>query len=52
VSPYALPVLGRLAWIDIILLGWFLLVLISVVFVAWDAFTQLPEPGVIKWPGC
>ena len=48
-SPYALPLLGRLAWIDVILLGWFLLVLISVAYVAWDAFRQLPEPGVIKW---
>ena len=33
-SPYALPLLGRLAWIDVLLLGWFLLVLISVSFVA------------------
>ncbi len=48
-SPYMLPLLGRLAWIDVILLGWFLLVLISVSYVAWDAFTKLPEPGVIKW---
>lgn len=48
-SPYALPLLGRLAWIDIIILGWFVLVLVSVSYVAWDAFTKLPEPGVIKW---
>lgn len=48
-SPYAVPVLGRLAWIDIILLGWFLLVLLSVLYVAWDAFRHLPEPGVVKW---
>ena len=48
-SPYTLPLLGRLAWIDVILLGWFLLVLVSVGYVAWDAFTSLPEPGVIKW---
>jgi len=48
-SPYAVPVLGRLAWIDVILLGWFLLVLLSVAYVAWDAFRHLPEPGVIKW---
>jgi hypothetical protein len=47
-SPYAVPLLGRLAWIDIILLGWFLLVLISAIYVAQDAFTNLPEPGVIK----
>jgi len=48
-SPYAVPVLGRLAWIDVILLGWFLLVLLSVAYVAWDAFHHLPEPGVIQW---
>jgi hypothetical protein len=48
-SPYALPLLGRLAWIDVILLGWFALVLISVIYVAQDAFRHLPEPGVIKW---
>lgn len=48
-SPYSLPLLGRLAWIDVILLGWFLLVLISVAYVASDAFRGLPEPGVIKW---
>jgi manganese oxidase len=48
-SPYALPLLGRLAWIDLILVVWFLLVFISVAYVAWDGFTRLPEPGVIKW---
>ena len=48
-SPYMLPLLGRLAWIDVILLCWFVLVLISVSYVAWDAFNNLPEPGVIKW---
>jgi hypothetical protein len=49
VSPYALPLFGRLAWIDVVLLGWFALVLISVLYVAGDAFRHLPEPGVIKW---
>lgn len=48
-SPYEVPLLGRLAWIDIILLVWFLLVLISVVYVAWDAFTNNPEMTVMKW---
>lgn len=48
-SPYTLPILGRLAWIDVILLVWFGLVAISVIFVAHDAFTRLPEPGVIRW---
>ena len=48
-SPYSVPLLGRLAWIDLILLVWFVLVAISVIFVARDAFTRLPEPGVIRW---
>jgi hypothetical protein len=48
-SPYAIPIFGRLAWIDVVLLGWFLLVAIAVVYVARDAFGKLPEPGVIKW---
>jgi manganese oxidase len=48
-SPYTLPLLGRLAWIDLILVVWFLLVFISVAYVAWDGFRRLPEPGVIKW---
>src|SRR3954454_13607746 len=48
-SPYTLPILGRLAWIDIVLLGWFILVAISAIYVAHDAFTHLPEPSVIKW---
>jgi hypothetical protein len=47
--PICCHFLGRLAWIDVILLGWFLLVFISVSYVAWDAFRKLPEPGVIKW---
>ena len=49
VSPYSLPLFGRLAWIDVILLGWFALVALSVIFVAQDAFRRLPEPGVIRW---
>ena len=48
-SPYSLPLLGRLAWIDVILLIWFVMVACSVIFVARDAFTRLPEPGVIRW---
>jgi hypothetical protein len=47
-SPYALPLFGRLAWIDVLLLVWFALVAVAVVYVAWDAFHHLPEPGVIK----
>jgi hypothetical protein len=49
VSPYTLPILGRLAWIDVVLLVWFILVLVSVIYVANDAFKHLPEPTVIKW---
>ena len=48
-SPCTVPILGRLAWIDVILLGWFTLVAVSVAYVAWGAFQRLPEPGVIKW---
>jgi hypothetical protein len=48
-SPYSLPILGHLAWIDVVLLGWFSLVLVSVIYVANDAFMHLPEPTVIKW---
>ncbi|MFT4039054.1 MAG: DUF4396 domain-containing protein [Thermomicrobiales bacterium] len=48
-SPYSLPLLGRLAWIDVILLLWFALVALSVIFVAQDAYRRLPEPGVIRW---
>lgn len=48
-SPYALPIFGRLAWIDIVLLGWFVLVAISVIYVERDVFARLPEPTVIKW---
>lgn len=44
-----LPVLGQLAWIDVILLVWFTLTLISVIYVAWDAFTNNPEMTVMKW---
>ena len=44
-----LPLLGPLAWIDVILLGWFALTAGSVVYVAWDAFTNNPEMTVMKW---
>jgi hypothetical protein len=45
----SLPVLGRLAWIDVILLGWFALTAASVVYVAWDAQRNNPELKVMKW---
>ena len=43
------PVLGPLAWIDVILLGWFALTLASAIYVAWDALTNNPEMTVMKW---
>ena len=48
-SPFSLPILGPLAWIDVILLGWFLLTIASVIYVVWDAFTNNPEMTVMKW---
>jgi hypothetical protein len=48
-SPFSLPVLGPLAWMDVILLGWFTLTLASLVYVAWDAATNNPEITVMKW---
>ncbi len=40
---------GRLAWIDVVLLVWFGLTLISVGYVAWDAARNNPELTVMKW---
>ncbi len=48
-SPYSVPILGPLAWIDAILLGWFALAAISVIWIAWDVFRNTPENRVIKW---
>ena len=48
-SPYSVPIFGPLAWIDVVLLAWFLLVAVSVAWIAWDVFTQTPENTVIKW---
>ena len=50
-SPFSLPILGPLAWIDVILIGWFLLTIASVIYVVWDAFTNNPEMTVMKWAG-
>jgi hypothetical protein len=44
-----LPLLGPLARIDVYLLIWFALTGLSVVYVAWDAFTHNPEMTVMKW---
>ena len=45
----SIPIFGRLAWIDVVLLFWFTLTFISVVYVAYDAFTRNPEMTVMKW---
>jgi len=44
-----LPFLGQLAWIDAILLVWFAVTALSVIYVAYDAFTNNPEMTVMKW---
>ena len=43
-----LPVFGQLAWIDAILLVWFTLTAISVIYVAYDAFTNNPEMKIMR----
>jgi len=48
-SPITLPLFGRLAWLDVLLLIWFGLAAISVVYVAYDAMTNNPELTVMKW---
>lgn len=42
------PILGPLAWIDVILLVWFTLTAFSVFYVAYDAFTNNPEMKVMR----
>lgn len=44
-----LPLLGRLAWIDLLLLVWFALTAASVAYVTWDAWRNNPELTVMKW---
>jgi hypothetical protein len=49
-SPFSVPLFGRLPWIDVVLLGWFALTFVSVIYVAWDNFAKNnPENVVIKW---
>ena len=48
-SNFEVPIFGRLAWVDVILLAWFGLAFASTVYVAWDAFTKNPEMTVMKW---
>lgn len=45
----SVPVFGALAWIDVVLLVWFVATLVSVAYVAYDAFTKNPEMTVMKW---
>jgi cytochrome c oxidase subunit IV len=35
--------------IDLVLIVWFLLALLSTAYVAYDQFTHNPEPAVMKW---
>ncbi len=48
-SPFALPLLGPLPWIDVVLLVWFALTAFSVSYVAWDCIVYNPEMTVMKW---
>jgi hypothetical protein len=45
----SLPLFGRLAWIDVVLLVWFFATLVSVAYIAYDAFTKNPEMKVMRW---
>ena len=40
---------GPLAWVDVVLLFWFTLTVVSVAYVAWDAWRNNPELTVMKW---
>lgn len=44
-----LPPLGRLTWIDGVLLVWFGLTALSVGYVAWDATRNNPELQDMRW---
>jgi hypothetical protein len=47
-TPLFLPLLGPLAWIDVVLLGWFVLTAASLAFVAID-IRRNPDFRVMKW---
>jgi manganese oxidase len=57
VTSLSLPLLGPLAWIDVVLLGWFVLTTLSTAYIAYDSFLGPrpdgtrgnPEPAVMKW---
>ncbi len=44
----ALPLLGSLAWIDVVLIVWFLLAALSVAYVTYDT-RRNPDPSVMRW---
>ncbi len=48
-TPFSLPLVGPLAWIDVVVLGWIALTLAATAYVAWDAFTNNPELQIMKW---
>ena len=45
---WSLPILGPLAWIDVLVLAWLILSALSLAYVAWDIQTT-PEMTVMKW---
>lgn len=47
-SDHSLPFFGPLAWIDIVLIGWFVLIALSVLYVVVDS-RRNPEQTVMKW---
>jgi hypothetical protein len=47
-TPLSLPLLGPLAWIDVVLLGWFVITAASLAFVAID-IRHNPDFKVMKW---
>jgi hypothetical protein len=50
VTDLALPLLGRLAWIDVVVIAWLLSALVATAYVAWDSFFRgNPDLTVMKW---
>jgi FtsP/CotA-like multicopper oxidase with cupredoxin domain len=45
-TPLSMPIFGRLAAIDVVLLGWFALVVVSVAYVAYAFNGQVPGPRI------
>jgi hypothetical protein len=48
-TPWTLPLLGPLAWIDLLVLVWLVLIVLSVAYVGYDIFRYTPEMTVMKW---